>query len=257
VGDALSQWEMHERAEVWYRRAFQHDPTRFSPLARALAAQDDPRKTAEAISLCVAACEESDSLEPVLALAMVLIASRGAADAADHEPRFTQALASHGADPRLLMSLADLRLAQDRFQEAEQLYRRVLELQPQNAAALNNLTIALTELEGRAADAEPLIDRALELSGEQPFLLDTKGVVLLMQNRPQEAAPFFERAAALAEKGALYRFHYAVALWKSNESARARAQWRKIDQPQLHRQATTRLDRQLLEELGPELAQVR
>ena len=44
---------------------------------------------------------------------------------------------------------------------------------------LNNLATLLAELPGREAEAMDYVDQAIEIAGEQTFLLDTKGIILI------------------------------------------------------------------------------
>lgn len=77
---------------------------------------------------------------------------------------------------------------------AEALYRRAIELEPDNAVALNNLASLLAPSPSGAAEALPMIEKALSLQPDSPEFLDTYAAVLLGLDRVDDA----ERALAAA-----------------------------------------------------------
>lgn len=73
------------------------------------------------------------------------------------------------------------------YEEAAADYSRVIELEPDHATALNNraynLALAGKELEQSLADVE----KALKLAGPNEAFLDTRGYLLYLLDRPEEA----------------------------------------------------------------------
>lgn len=100
-------------------------------------------------------------------------------------------------------------------------YRRVLQLDPDNAEAL----AALAELTaaGNASAQASVLRAALARRPEAPSLHAALGRLLAAENRWSEARGAFEAAAALAPARAEYAFNLAVALDRLGESARAAA----------------------------------
>ena len=103
------------------------------------------------------------------------------------------AIARNPMTTNLLVSLADLRDAQGRDAEAENLYREVLTGNPRNPLALNNLAWLLAFQAGKAAEALELVNRRVEITGPSASVLDTRGVVLLKLGRDEEAVQSFSR----------------------------------------------------------------
>jgi Tfp pilus assembly protein PilF len=216
-----------------------------------LAAQGDAQRH-EAVVLCLAAAD-GDAKKQVSALAAVFAAGPiSSADSAACEPILSQALDQYGDDPQVLMALANIRLVQGDVDQAERLYRQVLATRPADAVVLNNLAAILAEKKAHGSEAEQLINRAIEKSGELPYLLDTKGIVLLSRGRAEEAVDLLERAAAL-DSDPRHLFHYTAALWKAQDRARARKIWQRLDMAALRRQLLTSSDQQLLLELSRNL----
>ncbi|MBI4863418.1 MAG: tetratricopeptide repeat protein, partial [Candidatus Riflebacteria bacterium] len=86
---------------------------------------------------------------------------------------------------------------QGRVQEAERLYRRVLELKPDQAGARVNLGAAL-QAQGRLIEAEACFREALDLGPDDTAGHFNLGFALQAQGRPREAEACYRRALQLA-----------------------------------------------------------
>jgi tetratricopeptide (TPR) repeat protein len=95
----------------------------------------------------------------------------------------------------LLLALADLRDLQGRYDDAQALYRRVLEQDPGNALAINNLAVLLA-LQQKGDEALDLTRRGIEAAGPAPALLDTRALVYLTTGQAGKAVPDLEDAVA-------------------------------------------------------------
>jgi tetratricopeptide (TPR) repeat protein len=79
---------------------------------------------------------------------------------------------------------------------AEQLYRRIITDQPDNAAALNNLAFVIAQSPARLSEALAYIERAVALRPQQPDILDTYATVLHALGRLYEAHEALTQALA-------------------------------------------------------------
>jgi uncharacterized protein HemY len=102
--------------------------------------------------------------------------------------------------------------------------------------------------EGRAESIK-LIDQAINIAGQQPGLLDTKGAILLYQGQAKQALYLLEAAAREAGKDARHRFHLAAAYQGVGDSVRAREQLQAALDQELEKQVLTPTDRRMLTEL--------
>lgn len=177
-------------------------------LAGFLARQNRPR---EALDLCDRAWRTCP-LEDV-SLASVVVLYRSPADEAMRERVALQLLAQlrdHPNHPALLFNLANVRSLQERLDEAESLYRRVIQLDEQNAEALSNLAYLLAVRGGRASEAQTLIDRAVAVAGPSPDRQDTQAVIQMAQGSSNRAINTLEQLVATSPTPSRY-FHLAQA----------------------------------------------
>jgi tetratricopeptide (TPR) repeat protein len=131
--------------------------------------------------------------------------------------------AAAAKSPRNVSLLADLvflRILQRRYPDAVALNRRILAEDSSNSGAMNNLAWLLAQHEGRGAEALKLVDRALELKGPEPTLLDTRAMVYLTLGQGDRALKDLEKVVEEAPTASRY-FHLARAHWavKQREAA--------------------------------------
>jgi predicted Zn-dependent protease len=80
---------------------------------------------------------------------------------------------------------------------AEKGYRKVLELDPENVRALNDLAWLLTESRQKHKEALDLADRGVLLAPRNSYLRDTRGVIFMRLGRMAEAQRDLEQCVAL------------------------------------------------------------
>jgi tetratricopeptide (TPR) repeat protein len=126
----------------------------------------------------------------------------------------------HDRPLTVLLALADLRTAQERVDEAVQLYREVLKKDPNNAKAMNNLGVLLAQKREHLDEALSLVDRALLLAGPVPALLDSRASVYLAMGKPELARVDLEEAVS-EEPRPNRQFHLALAYWRLGQQQAA------------------------------------
>lgn len=110
------------------------------------------------------------------------------------------------------------------FDEAEALYRRALELDPQLAIALTNLG-NIRFRRGDDAGAQGLYERALALDDAQPEAHYNLGYVMLERGEATGAIPHFEKAIAADPRFSDAHFNLAMAYEQAGQAASARPYW--------------------------------
>lgn len=128
-------------------------------------------------------------------------------------------------DTALIYELAIAAEHLQRYDDAEVLLRRAMQLDPRDAQAYNALGYSLAERNERLDEAHSLIQKALDLMPEDPFIQDSMGWVLFRQGH-------LERARALLQQAFDARPHPEVAahlgevLWAMGQQEQARTIWR-------------------------------
>lgn len=134
----------------------------------------------------------------------------------------TDWLKSQPKDTAFIYYLGDQALARNDLPGAEARYRAVLELQPENALAMNNVAWLLTK-QGKPG-ALPLAEKANQLMPERAPLLDTLSIALEQENQLPKAIEVQKRAIAVDPKDGTLPLRLAKLYIKSGEKDRARAE---------------------------------
>ncbi|MES2263514.1 MAG: XrtA/PEP-CTERM system TPR-repeat protein PrsT [Pseudomonadota bacterium] len=101
-------------------------------------------------------------------------------------------------------------------------YEKIVELEPSNALALNELAWSCQLVKDkRALD---YAERAYRLAGDNPAILDTLGWILLEQGQTTRALPLLKKASDAAPAASDIRYHYALTLLKAADKNAARRQ---------------------------------
>jgi tetratricopeptide (TPR) repeat protein len=166
--------------------------------------------------------------------------------------RLEAAVAAAPERVNLLAALAAVRNFQGRFDQAEAMYREVLRKNDHHATALNNLAWLLAVKGGHGEEALQLINRAAELTADDPGLLDTRAVAYLsLRQRDAAERAVKELEAALAEAPAGdYWFHLAQAHLALGHRKEAAQSWHKAQSLGLTAQRLHPLERPAFEELS-------
>ncbi|MES2263044.1 MAG: XrtA/PEP-CTERM system TPR-repeat protein PrsT [Pseudomonadota bacterium] len=124
------------------------------------------------------------------------------------------------AAPVLKMYLAEGYLAGAQYPAAIEQLQAVLQAQPNNVGALNNLAWAYQQVkDGRAlATAE----QAVKLAANNPAVIDTLGWVLVEQGNTARGVPLLQQAATLGPAATDIHYHLAYGFYKAGNKAQAR-----------------------------------
>lgn len=166
--------------------------------------------------------------EPLPALAVgVYVALQRAGKATDATAMAAKWTSQHPKDAAMQLVLAEESQRRGNAAEAKAAYRKVLDIDPDNATALNNLAWALTE-DGDAKGLE-LAEQAHRLAPFSPGVLDTLGVAVLKSGDAKRGTTLLRMAAVLAPKQPDIRLHLAKALIASGDKVAARKELDELD----------------------------
>ncbi|MDP4536349.1 PEP-CTERM system TPR-repeat protein PrsT [Alkalimonas collagenimarina] len=131
-----------------------------------------------------------------------------------------QHISQHGPDHNLQTYHANLLLSSD-TEQSMSMYQQLLAEEPNNIVALNNYAWLLAD-NGKAEEAKPYAERAIELMPNHPDILDTYGKILLMLGQHQDALQQFEKSLSTRPEHPEVQLNYAEALSKTQQHDKAR-----------------------------------
>jgi len=135
-----------------------------------------------------------------------------------------EALLKNPDQPELLYDHALTAEKIDRFDVLEASLKRLVQLRPDHAHAYNALGYSFAERNIRLPEAKKLIERALELSPEDFFIIDSMGWVLYRMGDLKGAAAQLRRAWNGRPDGEIGA-HLGEVLWMLGERDEARRIW--------------------------------
>lgn len=135
-----------------------------------------------------------------------------------------EGLARFPAHPDLLYNRGLLAAQLNLLDLHERDMRELIALQPDNAHAYNALGYTLADQTARLDEAFKLINKALKLQPDDPFILDSMGWVHFRLGNNARAIDYLQRALA-AREDAEIAAHLGEALWVAGRRDEARAIW--------------------------------
>jgi len=149
-------------------------------------------------------------------------------DEAEFAVRTAEKLASSPAENEgVWFMLGAIFERQKKFDQAEAQFKKVLQVSPRNAQALNYFGYMLADQGIRLEEAEDLIRQAL---AEEPFngaYLDSLGWAFFKQNKLAEAESFIRKAIDRSRNDPTIHDHLGDILAKSGRATLAAAEWEK------------------------------
>jgi tetratricopeptide (TPR) repeat protein len=222
LGQIAEEQKDWPRAIEWYKtiqRGEHAMPARMRT-ANAIARQG---KLAEARAFL-----QGVSATPEQKVQLLIAESQLLRDAQMHREAFDLlggALAATPDQPDLLYDLALTAEKVDRFDVMEQSLQKLIQAKPDHAHAHNALGFSFAERNVRLPEAKKLIERALELSPNDYFIIDSMGWVLYRMGDLKGAELHLRRAwngRADGEIGA----HLGEVLWQLGQRDEAQRIWR-------------------------------
>lgn len=167
----------------------------------------------------------ADDREIYLDLAQIYERGRRYAEA-ESAARSAEKLAMRPAENEMVwFMLGAIYERQKKFDQAETEFKRVLQLNPRNAPALNYYGYMLADLGTRLDEATALVQRALAEDPNNGAYLDSLGWAYYKQNRLVEAEKSLQRAVERDSHDPTIRDHLGDVYFKSGKNELAAAEW--------------------------------
>ncbi|MBE9562779.1 MAG: tetratricopeptide repeat protein [Proteobacteria bacterium] len=168
---------------------------------------DDPKDAVSLIQLGAELLVEKKRYEPALKM-------------------YDHALGYTPNNPDLLYMRALLHEKMGRVKDVETGLRRLLVNDPNNINAINALGYTLANNTNRYQEAHDLVQRAIELGGEEYYILDSMGWILYKMGNYIEAIAYLRKAYAKNNDGEVAA-HLGEVLWQNKEHHDAEQVWYK------------------------------
>ncbi|HEY6985784.1 MAG TPA: tetratricopeptide repeat protein, partial [Rhodanobacteraceae bacterium] len=226
LGQVAELLDKREDALTWYREIGEDDEHWFDAQTREAIVLDQLGRTDQSLEflrqLQAQTVEDSTQLGNVYLLEADLLARKGRVQ--DANAVYERGLETLPDDPRLLYARALLAAEQNDVSAAERDLRRVIELKPDDADALNALGYTLADRTDRRAEALELIERAIKLKPDEPAIIDSLGWIRYRMGDLDASLKELRRAYEKQADPEIAA-HLGEVLWVKGERDEARRVW--------------------------------
>lgn len=222
LGQLNESRRRYEQALQWYQ-AVGKGPRRFPAQLQSAVVMGKLGRVDEARALLkgLATANEAERIQVIQAEAQVL---REAGDHRGVYEMLSGELAKQPDSPELLYDRAMAAEKVNKLEVLEKDLRRLIELKPDHAHAYNALGYTLADRTSRIGEALELLNKALALAPEDPFILDSMGWAQFKAGRLGEAVDYLKRAYA-ARPDPEIAAHLGEVLWNNNQKDEAGRVW--------------------------------
>jgi tetratricopeptide (TPR) repeat protein len=222
LGQSAEKQKRYADAHAWYRQV-QSDELRFDAQLRRASLLATENKLPEARNL-LHSIPNMTSEQEAIALqveANLLVQNK------QHEEAYAildRAINTLPNTPEMIYDFAMLAEKVQRFDVMEQQLRKLILLKPDFAQAYNALGYTLADRNERLDEAASLIEKALELSPNDHYILDSMGWVQYRLGMLEEAADYLRRAYS-EQTDPEIAAHLGEVLWQQGKREEALKTW--------------------------------
>jgi len=222
LGQIAEQGKHPEEALSWYGKVTPGEQYLAANVrAAALLARQGKLEAGRKSLQQAAVADPSERLPLLIAESQLLNDAGRTADAFD---LLDGALAVQPEQPELLYETALLADKLGRYEVLERNLRELIKLQPDHAQAYNALGYSLAERNLHLDEAQRLIDKALALSPDDAFILDSKGWVLYRRGDSNGALGYLQKAYSQRPDPEIAA-HLGEVLWMLGRHDEAEKTW--------------------------------
>lgn len=235
-----------DKAIPWLEKVYESDPKKYGGLVIALVRAKNYER---ALSICVSAYHEDPSPVAATLIAEVAIMQTEAPPPEEASQILKESLTKFSNSAEFLDAMGTWQLMQRRLPEAVSFFEMAEKLDPKRRRTLNNLAMALSEMPMRKQDALGWIEKAIQIYGRDPDLLDTLGQVHFRNGHLKEALETLQEASSRKDD-ITFRLHLAQVQLAKEDLAGAKEQWKKIKQSNIENAVLTPGDKEFLAKLN-------
>ena len=174
------------------------------------------KKWDEALAAYRLGLKQTTSLEPAPKIHAVLNVANKKAEADQFSINWMR---EHPKDAMFMSYLADVNLSKKDYVGAEKLYSNVIQIQPENAVAYNNLAWIEGQLKKDTAIAYS--EKANKIIPNQPAFMDTLATLLADKGDFKKSIELQNKAIVLQPDNALFKFNLAKIYIKAGDKNKA------------------------------------
>ncbi len=215
-----------DAAEAEARKAAKQHPKDLmlaNILATVLAERSKVKEGADVLKTLLTG--DKTDLDMHLAIAHVYEKGKQYDTAIDHIKKASGLAESPREQTNVLFTSGSIYERAKRFKKAEEQFRRLLELDPENAGALNYLGYMLADRDVRLDEAHDLIQQALDVDPENGAYLDSLGWLYYRQGKFELAAKYLERSLKEYEKDPVVLTHLGDVYFGQGRVQEAKKHW--------------------------------
>jgi len=134
---------------------------------------------------------------------------------------------------------------QKKFDEAEKAFRKALELQKDDPAVLNYLGYMFAERGIHLAEAEAMVEKAVQTDPTNGAYLDSLGWVYFKQNRLDRAEEYLRKAVIFVNNDSSIHDHLGDLLYKTKRYDEARTEWNRALQLSMEQEEIDKVKKKL------------
>lgn len=225
LGEIYENTKQTDKALVHYRKVTAGQ-NYVAAMVNATAILVGQNRREEAIALISAEQERQQGTEAQSLYLLEADIHSKAGHAAAAEASLSDGIEKFPDSTRLLYARALLYAQNDRISAAEKDFKKVLELVPENAAALNALGYTLADATDRYQEAYEYIKQAYALTPDDPAVIDSMGWVAYRMGNYEEALQYLRQAMAALPDHEIAA-HLGEVLWVTGKHQEATEIWRK------------------------------
>jgi tetratricopeptide (TPR) repeat protein len=229
LGGLLESLDRKTEALALYDAVNPKSPLYWSARLRKAATLDDLERTDEAISqLQQMAKERTDDSEPFIRLGDLFRAKKRFQDSVDSYSGAIKRISTLSKSHWSLLYARGIAYERSKqWEEAENDFLKALELSPEQPFVLNYLGYSWVDQGKNLERAKGMIERAVQLRPNDGYIVDSLGWVLYKIGEYDAAAEKLERAVILRPDDPTINDHLGDAYWRVGRFLEARFQWRR------------------------------
>lgn len=218
----------YTKAEREARRAVgesKGDPMLVSVLANVLAQRGKTKDAVKAVEKLIE--QDPDNIDALLTLAGVYQKGRMYPKAEEALERASEVAESKAERVGVLFAFGALHERAKEYDKAEARFRELIEIDPENASALNYLGYMFADRSIHLDEAHDLIQRALDQEPNNGAYLDSLGWVYYRQDKLELAAKFLERSLKQYDSDPVVLSHLGDVYFKQGRVDDAKRHWQR------------------------------